>query len=79
MNLFPAPTTSPVAGPEWTMEFAVQRVNSSSQCTAVVLKSGKRRCHISMTSETVDPDSVRMELAERARAWIAEYERRSTA
>lgn len=79
MNLSPIPTNSPMAGPEWTMEFAIQKVNSSSQCTAVVLKSGTGLCHISMTSQIADPNAVRMELLEKARAWIAEYEKRHTA
>lgn len=79
MNLFPTPTNSPLASQEWTMEFAIHKVNSSSQCTAVVMKSGIKRCHISLTSEIVDPTAARKELAEKARAWIAEYQTRRSA
>ncbi len=76
MNLFPSPTNSPMAGQEWTMEVSIHKVDTSSQCTAVVMKSGTTRCHISVTGEIVDPVTARRALAEKARAWIAEYQTR---
>lgn len=65
-----------MASAEWTMKFSVERTGSTSHCIGVVLRDGKALCHLSAVSETLDPVKVHEELAEKARAWIAEYQTR---
>ena len=77
MNLYPLPTESPMAPADWTMELTFEDVGATSQCTGTILLLGKSMCRLSVTAEAGDCDAVRMALAEKARAWIAEYLRRA--
>ncbi len=76
MNLFPTPTESPTATADWTMKFTIHDSGMTCQCTAVVMRQEKPMCNISMTSDGLDHDRAHMQLAEKARAWIAEYQAR---
>ena len=77
MNIHPSPTASPMAPAGWTMDCSFENVNSLCQCICIVFLQGKVMCSISMTESNGDRDAVRLAAAERARAWVADFLKRS--
>lgn len=63
----------PLAPEDWTMTV----IHEGSQHIAVVERRGIPMCRVSTTGDERTEEQVRTELAEKARAWIAESLARS--
>jgi hypothetical protein len=71
-----APHQQPLAPEDWTMTM----LRDGSQHIAVVERRGIPMCRVSTAAGDRPAEQVRTELAEKARAWIAEFlTRESTA
>ncbi|MDN4588121.1 hypothetical protein DBA29_06365 [Xenophilus aerolatus] len=64
-----APHEQPLAPQDWSMEI----LHEEDQHIAVVCRRGVPMCRVSMSRHGEAAEKVRTALAERARAWIAEY------
>jgi len=64
-----APREQPLAPEDWTMTV----IHEGSQHIAVVERRGIPMCRVSTIGEKRTPEQLRTELAEKARAWIAEF------
>lgn len=67
-----APHSQPLASEEWTMTIS----SEGHQHVAIVEYTGKPLCRLSLAVEGMSNDEIRTALAEKARAWIAEYTNR---
>lgn len=76
MNIHPHPTESPLAPPQWSMALAFEGVGSSYQCTGTISRRCDVMCRMSVMNDAGECEAVRSQLAERARAWIAEFQER---
>ena len=77
MNLHPSHTTSAPAPPEWAMHLIFEVEGATSQCICVISRSGMEMCRLSTACQ--DSDRGRTKVAEKARAWIADFLVRETA
>lgn len=68
-----APHAEPLAPPEWTMDIDRQ----GSMLLAEIKLRMKPMCRVSIAAEGLTEDQQRTALAEKARAWIADYLKRS--
>lgn len=68
-----APHTQPLAPQDWEMEMFCE----GSQYLAQLTRNAQPMCRLSIAREGLNESQARTELAEKARAWIAEYLRRA--
>ena len=64
-----APHAQPLAPEDWTMEVLFD----GEHCCALVSRHGQMMCRLSATHLGLSESQARTALAERARAWIADY------
>jgi len=63
------PRKQPLAPPDWTMTL----LHEGAQQIAIVERNGLPMCRVSTTAVEGSEEQVRTDLAEKARAWIAEF------
>lgn len=63
------PRRQPLAPPDWTMTI----LHEGAQQIAILERRGIPMCRVSMTAVELSEEQVRTDLAEKARAWIAEF------
>lgn len=64
-----APHSQPLAPEDWTMTIS----SEGNQHVAIVRRGGQPMCRLSLAVESLSEDEIRTALAEKTRAWIAEY------
>ena len=64
-----APHAEPLAPAEWTIDIA----SNGRMLVGVIKRGHESMCHVSITAEGILDDEQRTLLAEKARAWIADY------
>lgn len=70
-----APHIAPLAPEDWTMDMDRQ----GSMLSADIKRRNQHMCRVSIACEGLSEDEQRTALAEKARAWIADYLSRSHA
>jgi hypothetical protein len=78
MNLHPTTTASPPAPAEWTIQFSFQPGLAVGQHLGIISRNGFEVCRLSTTGSLADLAEAQLNLAEKARAWIAEFLRRES-
>ncbi|MBS0453832.1 MAG: hypothetical protein JSS14_21235 [Proteobacteria bacterium] len=73
MNIHPTPTQACLAPPEWTMQLCSERTGDTCQHICIVLRKHVEMCGLSIASSSGEPEEVRLEAAQKARVWIADY------
>lgn len=77
MNLYPSTEDRtglpPLAPPEWTMDVGRERSNGKPHYFAEVMRHRQRVCRLVLAGADLTDDQARKALAEKARAWIADY------
>ena len=76
MNLHLSHTASAPAPPDWAMQLIFEIEGATSQCICVISRSGMEMCRLSTACQ--DSDRGRQKVAEKARAWIADFLARET-
>ena len=64
-----APRNQPLAPEEWTMEVS----RDGSMLVATIRREHEDMCRVSITASAISEDEQHTMLADKARAWIADY------
>ena len=78
MKLHPTPTASPLAPAEWTIQYSFEQGAEVAQHIGAISRDGCELCRLSTTGSLTNLAEAQLNLAEKARAWIAEYLQRES-